>query len=197
MEWVIQLECRLAGQVLHRQDVATITREATPLLPEHVGLTLRDGKTVLRAIQRAVVTDQVEVEAATWWICPHCQRRKRIKDRRRQHVRTIFGDVVVCCRYHHCTCLGGRPRIEWPLRRALPARSTPEYAHLLAKWGARMPYRRAASLLRALLPLRRSDISYPSRQCPWRAGRNVQAERRRKRGRARSSPDVRSRRRRS
>jgi hypothetical protein len=44
MEWVIQLECRLAGQVLHRQDVATIRREATPLLPEHVGLTLRDGK---------------------------------------------------------------------------------------------------------------------------------------------------------
>jgi hypothetical protein len=66
-KWVIQLECRLAGQVLHRREVATIAREATPLLPEHVGLTLRDGTTVLHALQRAVVTDQVEAEAAAWW----------------------------------------------------------------------------------------------------------------------------------
>jgi hypothetical protein len=89
MEWVIQLECRLGDTVLHRRDVATISRESTPLLPEHVGLTLRDGKTVLNAIQRAVVTDQVEVEAAAWRICPHCQQRKRIKDRGtvRRHAR--------------------------------------------------------------------------------------------------------------
>jgi hypothetical protein len=32
MEWVIQIECRLAGKFLHRKDVATITRVATPLL---------------------------------------------------------------------------------------------------------------------------------------------------------------------
>jgi hypothetical protein len=37
MEWVIQLECRLGDTVLHRRDVATISRESTPLLAEHVG----------------------------------------------------------------------------------------------------------------------------------------------------------------
>ena len=74
-----------------------------------------------------------------------------------------------------CTCLGGRPRIEWPLRRALPARFTPESAYLLATWGARMPYRRAATLLRALLPLRRSDISYGSvRRCTLEIGRRIE-----------------------
>lgn len=41
---------------------------------------LRDVKTVLNAIQRAVVTDQVKVEAAAWWTCPHGHQRKRIKD---------------------------------------------------------------------------------------------------------------------
>jgi hypothetical protein len=176
MEWVIQVECRLAGQVLHRKDVATIMRDATPLLPEHVGLTLRDGKTVLSSIQHAVVADQVEVEAAAWWTCPHCHQRKRIKDRRRRRVRTTFGEVVVCCRrYHSCTCRGARPRIEWPLRRALPARATPEYAYLLAKWGSRMSYRRAAGLLRALLPLRRSEISYGSvRRCTIDTGRRIE-----------------------
>jgi hypothetical protein len=80
-----------------------------------------------------------------------------------------------CRRYHSCTCRGGRPRIEWPLRRALPARTAPEYAYLLAKWGSRMPYRRAATLLRALLPLRRSEISYGSvRRCTLDTGRRIE-----------------------
>ena len=176
MEFVIQVECRLAGKVLHRKDVATITREATPLLPERVGLTLGDGKTVLSTIQRAVVTDQVEAEAAAWWKCPHCHQPKRIKDRRSRRVRTTFGEVVVSCRrYHSCICRGGRPRIEWPLRRALPARATPEYSYLLAKWGGRMPYRRAAAYMRALLPLRRSEISYGSvRRCTIETGRRIE-----------------------
>lgn len=163
MEWVIQVECRLVGQVLHRRDVVTITRPPTRLQPEHVGLTLRDGKTVLHAIQPMVVTDQVEVEAAAHWTCPACQRRKRIKDRRQRRVRSLFGTVIVACRrYHSCACRGARPRIEWPLARALPARVTPEYAYLLAKWGSRLPYRQAATVLRTLLPLRRSDLSYGS-----------------------------------
>ncbi|MDT5283607.1 MAG: hypothetical protein QOJ20_4802 [Mycobacterium sp.] len=163
MEWVITIECRLSGQVLHRTDLATITRQETPLRPEHVGLTLRDSKTVLNVIQRAVVTDQVDVEAAAWATCPHCQHRKRIKDRRRRRLRTTFGQVEVSCRrYHRCTCRGGRLGIEWPLGDGMPTRATPEYAYLLAKWGARMPYRRATTLMRALLPLRRADISHES-----------------------------------
>ena len=163
MEWVIQIECRLDGQLLHRKKVASITREHTALRPEHVGLTLSDGKTVLSALQRAVVMDQVEVEAAAWWMCPHCHQRKRIKDRRRRRLRTAFGQVEVSCRrYHRCTCRSGRLGIEWPLGDAMPTRATPEYAYLLAKWGARTPYRRATTLMRALLPLRRSEISYGS-----------------------------------
>jgi hypothetical protein len=123
MEWVIHVECRLAGQVLHRKAVASITRQDIPLRPEHVGLTLGDGKTVLSALQRAVVTDQVEVESAAWWTCPHCRERKRVKDRRRRRVRTAFGQVEVYCRrYHRCTCRGGRPGVEWPLSGAMPTR---------------------------------------------------------------------------
>ena len=175
MEWVIQIECRLVvsssiedGRVHHAR--------AHPLRPEHVGLTLSDGKTVLSALQRAVVMDQVEVEAAAWWTCPHCHQRKRIKDRRRRRLRTTFGQVEVSCRrYHRCTCRGGRPGIEWPLGQAMPTRATPEYAYLLAKWGARMPYRRATTLMRALLPLRRSEISYGSvRRATIDTGRRIE-----------------------
>lgn len=176
MEWVIQIECRLGGQLLHRKKVASITREHTTLRPEHVGLTLGDGKTVLSALQRVVVMDQVEVEAAAWWPCPHCHQRKRIKDQRRRRLRTTFGQVEVSCRrYHRCTCRGGRPGIEWPLGGAMPTRATPEYTYLLAKWGARMPYRRATTLMCALLPLRRSEISYGSvRRATIDTGRRIE-----------------------
>jgi hypothetical protein len=94
----------------------------------------------------------VEVEAAASWTCPHCHRRKPIKDRRRRHVRTTFGDVVVCASVPPLYL----PRWATSHRVAVvpgaAARSTPEYAYLLAKLGARMPYRRAVTLLRALHP---------------------------------------------
>ena len=126
----------VGDQLLHRKKVASITREHTTLRPEHVGLTLGDGKTVLSALQRVVVMDQVEVEAAAWWSCPHCHQRKRIEDQRRRRLRTTFGQVEVSCRrYHRCTCRGGRPGIEWPLGEAMPTRATPEYTYLLAEVG--------------------------------------------------------------
>src|SRR5581483_1614587 len=108
MEWAVSLECRLAGEVLHRTPIATIARAATPLRPEHLRLTLSDGKTILCALQHAVIADQIEVEATAWSTFRHCQRRKRIKDRRRRCLRTIFGEVVVWCRrYHGCSCRRG------------------------------------------------------------------------------------------
>ena len=77
-----------------RTDVATITRETTPFRPEQVGLTLPDGKTVLSETQRAIVTDQVEVEAAAWRRCRHCEQPTRINDRRSRGVRPTFGSIV-------------------------------------------------------------------------------------------------------
>jgi hypothetical protein len=57
----------------------------------------------------------------------------------------------------------------------MPTRATPEYTYLLAKWGARMPYRRATTLMRALLPLRRSEISYGSvRRATIDTGRRIE-----------------------
>ena len=115
--------------------MATITREPTPLRPEHVGLTLRDGKTVLSAIQRAVVTDQVEVEAAAWWICPHCHQRKRIKDRRRRRVRTTFGEVEVSVAAITVARASAADRASSGRWVGDADAGTPEYAYLLAKWG--------------------------------------------------------------
>src|SRR5262249_49328905 len=53
-------EVYLAGRVLHRQLVAQVEREATGIGPEEIGLTLEEGKTVLRQVQAGVVHRQVE-----------------------------------------------------------------------------------------------------------------------------------------
>ena len=45
---------------------------------------------------------------------------------------------------------------------SLMHRVTGKINKLLAKWAARIPYRRAATVMRARLPLRRSEISYGS-----------------------------------
>jgi hypothetical protein len=41
-------------------------------------------------------------------------------------------------------------------------RTTPELEYLLASWGSRMPYRRAAELLGELLPLQEGPVAQSS-----------------------------------
>jgi hypothetical protein len=41
-------------------------------------------------------------------------------------------------------------------------RTTPELEYLLASWGSRMPYRRAAELLGELLPIQESNVAQSS-----------------------------------
>ena len=58
-----------AGRVLHRQLVAQVEREATGIGPEEIGLTLEEGKTVLRQVQAGVVHRQVEALQAALDMC--------------------------------------------------------------------------------------------------------------------------------
>src|ERR1035438_1456111 len=140
MEFRIWVEARLAGRVLERQLVAQVEREASGIGPEEIGLTLEEGKTVLRQVQARMIQTQVEaVEAA---------HRK-------------FGVARVSCRrYLRCTCRGGKRIALWPLNgRQLPG-TTPELEYLYATWGSRIPYRRAAALLGELLPICKDGVSH-------------------------------------
>src|SRR5215469_8722005 len=79
MEFRIWVEVYLAGRVLHRQLVAQVEREATGIGPEEIGLTLEEGKTVLRQVQAGVVHRQVEALQAAHRKCLQCGRKQRIK----------------------------------------------------------------------------------------------------------------------
>jgi hypothetical protein len=160
MEFRIWVEVCLAGRVLHRQLVAQVEREATGIGPEEIGLTLEEGKTVLRQVQAGVIHRQVEALQSAHRKCLHCGRQQPIKDRRRRCLRTTFGVVRVSCRrYFRCRCQGGKRVTVWPLPGRQASGTTPELQYLFADWGSKMPYRRAATVLQGLLPGRVSPAT--------------------------------------
>jgi hypothetical protein len=160
MEFRIWVEARLAGRVLERQLVAQVEREASGIGPEEIGLTLEEGKTVLRQVQVGVIHRQVEVLQAAHRNCLQCGRKQRIKDRRTRCLRTIFGVVRVSCRrYLRCRCRGGKRVTVWPLHGKQVSGTTPELQYLYADWGSKVPYRRAATVLQELLPGRVSHAT--------------------------------------
>jgi hypothetical protein len=160
MEFIVWVETRLGGKRLEIPEVAKVEREATGIGPEELGLTLADGKTVLKQVQERIVQIQVEAISAAAKACRNCGRNQRMKDLRSRQLRTIFGTVdVLCRRFVRCTCRGGKPRAAWPLRGMEVKRTLPELSYLLAKWGSTMPYRRAAQLLSEFLPLSDRRIS--------------------------------------
>jgi len=61
MEFVIWVETRLAGKALELCPVASVERSASGIEPEELGLTLQDGKTVLKQIQAKMVHSQISI----------------------------------------------------------------------------------------------------------------------------------------
>jgi hypothetical protein len=161
MEFVIWVETRLAGKTLQVCRVASVERSASGIEPEELGLTLQDGKTVLKQVQAKMVKTQISILDTAFKLCRHCGREQRVKDLRSRQLRTVFGIIGVRCRRHSlCTCSGGRPSAIWPLGIMGLKRNTPELTYLLAKWGSRVPYRRAAELLGEFLPISDTKVSY-------------------------------------
>lgn len=160
MEFIVWVETRIGGKRLEFQAVAKVERNATGIAPEELGLTLADGKIVLRQVQERIVQIQIEAISAAATACPRCGRNQPMKDLRTRQLRTIFGVVdVFCRRFLRCSCRGGKPRAQWPLRWMRVRRTLPELSFLLAKWGSAMPYRRAAQMLSEILPLSKGSIS--------------------------------------
>ena len=94
MEFIVWVETRLGGQRLEIREVAKVEREATGIGPEELGLTLADGKTVLKQVQERIVQIQIEALSAAAKACRNCGRNQRMKDLRKRQLRTVFGAVA-------------------------------------------------------------------------------------------------------
>src|SRR3954465_13576643 len=84
-------------------EIATLERE--DMQPDTVGLTLAEGKTILRKLQEIVVEHQVQDFLARQRWCPKCGTARRHKDRRQLLLRSSFGRLPVeSPRFYQCSC---------------------------------------------------------------------------------------------
>lgn len=137
-------------ETLH--DVACLKREA--LTPETLGLSLAEGKAVLKSIQEVVVEWQMADYLPKQRTCPACGKTRRSKDSHPIEIRTVFGSLPVDSpRLEHCGCQPQPTKTFSPLAALLPEHTMPELLFLETKWAALMSYGLTASLLQDVLPI--------------------------------------------
>jgi hypothetical protein len=60
-----------------------------------LGLSIEDGKTIMTALQSAVVSHEAETYSHRRRVCPDCHRFRPVKDYAARQIRTVCGIVEV------------------------------------------------------------------------------------------------------
>jgi hypothetical protein len=144
------------------RDIACVEREN--LTPTTLGLTLAEGKAILKALQAVVVEQQMTAYVDTQRPCAHCGHLQRSKGYHTTQVRTVFDTIPVqSLRLHQCRCQSDpsdAAKTFNPLAVLLPEPITPELLFLETKWAALVSYGVTAQLVQEVLPI--DDALAPS-----------------------------------
>jgi hypothetical protein len=154
MEWTIAIEGRNEfGEVCRRQ--IQIDKSWERLRDGEIGLSIDDGKKIMKSLQSAVVTQEMETYALFRRVCPDCHTFRPVEDYTKRCIRTVFGTVEVKNpRWMLCqNCHPGMVAGFTVLKEICPDRATPELMELTARLGSILPYRQAASVLAEFLPI--------------------------------------------
>jgi hypothetical protein len=155
MKYAIQVVITTDEGQTETQDIACVERE--DLTPTTLGLTLAEGKAILKALQAIVVEQQMTAYLETQRPCAHCGRRQRSKGYHTTQVRTVFGTIPIhSLRLYQCLCQADASdvaRTFSPLAVLLPEPLTPELLFLETKWAALVSYGITAQLLQDVLPI--------------------------------------------
>jgi len=132
------------------------TLERGALACDTLGLHLDEAKDLLRAVQSAIVEEQVRGALKARVACPCCGKARRHKDAREIVVRSLFGTLrLPSPRWWHCSCATHQTRTFSPLATLIAERTTPELLYLEAKFAGLVSYGLSAKLLADILPLGR------------------------------------------
>jgi hypothetical protein len=155
MKYAIQIVITTDKGQTETQDIASIERE--DLTPTTLGLTLAEGKAILKALQAVVVRQQLTAYLETQRACAHCGHWQHSKGFHSTQVRTVFGTIPVhSLRLYRCLCQSGpseAAKTFSPLAELLPEPNTPELLFLETKWAALVSYGITAQLLQEVLPI--------------------------------------------
>jgi hypothetical protein len=150
----LTLQVILTAEDGHEETCEMTALEREGIQPDTVGLTLTEGKTILRKLQEIVVKQQVHDFLARQRWCPKCGTARRHKDRRQLSLRTVFGKLTVeSPRFYQCSCQPQESHTFSPLATQLPERTTPELLYLETKFASLLSYGLSTELLNETLPV--------------------------------------------
>lgn len=133
-------------------EVACLERDE--LTPTTLGLSLAEGKGILKEVQEVVVQWQIEAYLRQQRDCPDCGKKRRSKGRNETIFRTVFGKLPIQSpRLYHCSCQPHSTKTFSPLAKLLPERTTPELLYLETKWASLVSYGVTAKLMQDVLPM--------------------------------------------
>ena len=95
MRWRIMLELAGPDGTPQRHEVSSGERIPTGHTAATLGLSLEEGKAVLAAVQRHLVTAQVDEHCRSRRRCDRCGAQRPLKDRRPRRLISLFGVVEV------------------------------------------------------------------------------------------------------
>src|SRR6266481_3358349 len=149
-----------------RKETREITSiQRTDVKPETLGLTLAEGKMILKDLQQVVVESQVSSLLLPKRTCPECGEPRCSKGNHTLSVRTVFGRLTVRSpRLYHCVCRPHDTKTFSPLAELLPNHTLPELLFLETKWASLMSYGMTAKLLQDVLPIEEPVNTFTIRQ---------------------------------
>src|SRR6202162_1512069 len=138
-----------------RKDTREIAAsQRTDVKPETWGLTLAEGKMILKDLQQIVVESQVSSLLLPKRTCRECGEPRCSKGNHTLSVRTVFGRLTVRSpRLYHCVCRPHETKTFSPLAELLPNHTLPELLFLETKWASLMSYGMTSKLLQDVLPI--------------------------------------------
>ncbi len=152
MKFNLQLRVTTDDGSVLEHDLVTFARTEPRL--ETLGLTLEEGKKVLKTVQQSMVETQVLAFLKQQRPCPDCRQQRRVKGSRRVSFSTVFGDLKLRSpRLHHCDCNTHQVGSFSPLSELLTEKCHPELVHLETRWACLMSYGLTAKLIKDVLPV--------------------------------------------
>ena len=155
MKFRVEVICVNDEGTEQRHDVMEMERQE--LAMETLGLSLAEGKAILRGVQDFVASQQISEDLQRRRSCPNCGQRYHSKEAGTSTVETVFGPVAVPNpRWERCPCQTEGPKTFRPTATWLKGRTSPERLYLETKWGSLIPYEKVADLLKEVLPVSES-----------------------------------------
>ena len=172
-EWTVTLVAETEPGHVRTHELGQIERADT-ITPASLGLSIAEGKTLVAALQTAIVTAQVERHGEALRPCPHCARPRTTKGYYTSIFRSVFGQVPMRVRrLRPCPC----EETDRASASVLPTRHrpiAPELLYLMAKLAALMPFGKVAMFLDEVLPTATQTHASTVRNCTQRVGQRLE-----------------------